>query len=86
VEEGSGTGVSRYRGPVGGPGEGVLPTENFEKWMKGSLGMGRLSLKRLAAEDFEGGLLYWGPWKIRYERLQIRASLSTGAPLSPTGT
>jgi hypothetical protein len=26
--------------------------------------MGRLSLKTLTAEGFEGGLLYWGPWRM----------------------
>jgi len=30
VEEGSGTGVSPYRDPVGKPGEGGLSTGNFE--------------------------------------------------------
>jgi len=30
VEEGSGTGVSPYRGPVGAPGEGGPSTGNFE--------------------------------------------------------
>jgi hypothetical protein len=32
--------------------------------MKGALGIGHLSLKRLAVEDAEGGLLYRTPWKI----------------------
>jgi hypothetical protein len=49
-------------------------TGDFERWMKGTLGMERFSLKRLIAEGLWGGLLYWGPWK-------IRASLSIGAPL-----
>jgi hypothetical protein len=30
VEEGSGTGVSPYRGPIGEPGEGGPSTSNFE--------------------------------------------------------
>jgi hypothetical protein len=30
VEEGSGTGVFPYRGPIGGPGEGAPSTGNFE--------------------------------------------------------
>ena len=40
VEESSGMGVSPYRGP----GEGGPSTRNFERWMKGALGMGHLSL------------------------------------------
>jgi len=36
--------------------------------------MGRLSLKRLTAISFEGGLLYWGPWVIK-GRLWRQASL-----------
>jgi hypothetical protein len=40
VEEGSRTGVSPYRGP----GEGGLSTRNIERWMKGAVGMGCLSL------------------------------------------
>jgi len=35
----------------------------------------------LSEEAQCGGLIYWGPWKICYERLWIRASLSIGAPL-----
>ena len=33
--------------------------------MKGALGKGHLSLKRLTAEGFEGGLLYWEPWVMK---------------------
>ena len=40
VEEGSGTGVCRYKGPIGGHGEGDPATGNFERWMKGFLGIG----------------------------------------------
>jgi hypothetical protein len=40
----------------------------FERQMKGALGMGHLSLKRLTAEGLEGGLLYWVPWVMK-ERL-----------------
>jgi len=58
VEEGSGTGVFPYRGPAGGLGDGGPSTGNFERWMKGAVGMGRLSLYRLTVEDLEGGLLY----------------------------
>jgi hypothetical protein len=41
VEEGSGRGVSPYRGPIGGPGEGVGQLGSVR--MKGSLGMEHLS-------------------------------------------
>jgi hypothetical protein len=74
----SGRDVSRYRGPVGGPGEGGPSTGNFERWMKGSVGMERLSLKRLTAEDREEGLLCWVPWVMK-GRLWGRASLLMGA-------
>jgi hypothetical protein len=73
-------GVSQYRGPGGGPGEGRPFTVNFERWMKGSLLMVRLSLKRLTAEDIEGGVLYWVPW-IMKGRLWGRESLFMGAQL-----
>jgi len=44
--------------------------------------MERFSLKRPSAEGLWAGLLYWGPCKICYERLWIRASVSIGAPLA----
>ena len=50
VEEGSGMGLSPHRCPVWGPVVGGPSTVNFERWMKGALGMGQLSLKRLTAE------------------------------------
>jgi hypothetical protein len=52
---------------------------NIERWMKGALGMGRLSLKRLTAEGLEGGLLYWVPWVMK-ERLWGWVSLFTEGP------
>jgi hypothetical protein len=45
--------------------EGGLSTGDFERWLKGALGKGHLTLKRLTAEDLEGGLLYWGPWVMK---------------------
>jgi len=53
--------------------------------MNGALQMEHLSLKRLSAEGLWGGLLYWEPWNIFYERLQIQASLSVGAPFKSKG-
>jgi len=44
--------------------EGGSSTRDFERWMKGALGMERLALKRLSGEGLKGRLLYWGPWKI----------------------
>ena len=80
VEESSGTVVSPYRGPVGGPREGSPSTGSVERWMKGALGMGRFSLKRLTAAGLEGRLLYGVPW-VKKERLWGRASLFMGAEL-----
>jgi hypothetical protein len=47
--------------------------------MKGALGMGRLSLKRLTVEGLEGGLLYWVPWVMK-GRLWGWVSLFMGGP------
>jgi len=80
VEEGSGTGVSPYRGPLRGPREGGPSIGNFERWMNGAVRMGRLSLKRLTAEGCEGGLLYW-VLSVMKGRLWVRASLFTGVQL-----
>jgi hypothetical protein len=35
-------------------------TRDFERWMKGALGMECFSLKRLSSEGVWGGLLCWG--------------------------
>jgi hypothetical protein len=48
--------------------------------MKGALGMGSLSLKRLTVEGLEGGLLYWVPWVMK-GRLWGQTSLFKGAQL-----
>jgi len=80
VEEGSGMGVSPYRSPIWGPGEGDPSTGSLERWMNGALGMGRLSLKRLTAEGLKGGLLYWVPWVMK-GRLWGQASLFKWAQL-----
>ena len=41
--------------------EGGLSTGDFDRRIKGALGMGRLSLKRLTAE----GSFYWAPWVMK---------------------
>jgi len=79
VEEGSGTGVSPYRGPIWGPGEGGPSTGKFTM-DEGSYWMGCLSPKRLTAEGLEGGLLYSVPWVMK-GRLWGRASLFMAAQL-----
>ena len=43
--------------------------------------MGHLSPRELYEGSLQGGLLYWGPWRMCKGRLWERASLSTGAPL-----
>jgi hypothetical protein len=58
--------------------EGGSSTEDFERWIKGALGMGRLSLKRLTAEGLAGG--HWDPWVIK-ERLWGRPPLFMRAQL-----
>jgi len=57
-------GISFHRGFVGEPGRGHAYL-GFDRWMKGALGMEHLSMKSLSGESLDGGLLYWGPWKIR---------------------
>ena len=54
--------------------EGGSSTVDFERWMKGALGMGHLSLKRLIAEGLEG------PWVMK-GRLWKQAPLFMGAQL-----
>jgi hypothetical protein len=58
-----GTGISLYGGSEGQPGVG-LSTGDFERWLKGALEVGRLSLWELCEGYLEGGLHCWGPWSI----------------------
>ena len=39
--------------------EGGSSTRDFERWMKGALGMEHLSLRELCEGNLKGGLLYW---------------------------
>jgi hypothetical protein len=62
-------------------------TGDFERWMKGALGMERLSLKRLRGV----GLGVWGAPSLgtlegMLSKARKWASLSAGAPLQPRGT
>jgi len=61
-------------------------TRDFERRMKGALGMGLLSLMRLCGGGLGVELLHWEPWKVCSDSLQIWASLSMGAPIVPRGT
>jgi len=69
--------------PLGDLGGGPC-IGNFERWMKGALGMGHLSLKRLTAEGLEEGFLYWVPWVMK-GRLWGWASLFIGGSGGQTG-
>jgi len=58
-----GTGISLHGGSVGQPGVGSS-TGDFERWLKGALEVGHLSLWELCKGNLEGGLPCWGPWRI----------------------
>jgi hypothetical protein len=49
--------------PLGNLEEGST-TRDFQRWLKGSLEVERLSLRELCEENLEGGLPCWGPWRI----------------------
>jgi len=55
-------------------------TVDFEILLKGALGKGCVSLKRLTVEGLQGELLYWGPW-VMNGWLWRRASRFMGAQL-----
>jgi len=78
VEEGSGTGTSPYRGPIGGPGErgGGSIYRELTEMDEGESRNGA----SLSEEAHCGGLLYWVPWVMK-GRLWGQASLSIGTPL-----
>ena len=75
VEEGSRMGLSPHRCPVWGPGEWGPSTVNFERWMKGAVGMGHLS-----EEAHCGSILCCVHWAMKGS-LWGRASLFMGAQL-----
>jgi hypothetical protein len=84
VKEGSGDGHLSPRGPHLGKLEGSPFTEDFERWMKeGSRSVVSLSLslREPCEGNLEGGLLYWGLWRICTGRLWRRASVSIGAQM-----
>ena len=51
------TGISFQRGPAGERGSF---TRDFERWMKGALEVGRLSLRELCEGNLEGGVPLMG--------------------------
>jgi hypothetical protein len=55
-----GTGISLHESSVGQPGVG-LSTGDFERWLKGALGVGCFSLWERSEGTLEGRLPYWGP-------------------------
>ena len=69
------TGIAFHRGSHMGNLEEGSSTGDFGRRLKGTLGMGLLSLKRLRGGVL-GELLPWGPWKICPDSLWIWASLS----------
>jgi hypothetical protein len=72
-------GISFHRAPFGDLEES-LPTGDFERWMKGALGMKHLSLKRLSGEGFEGRPPLLGTVEDMLRKAPD-PSLSIGAPL-----
>jgi len=57
VEEGSGTSLSPYRGPIRGRG---APTGNFKNYRKGGSGFGASHSVGALLEEPGEGLLCWG--------------------------
>jgi hypothetical protein len=68
-----GTGISFHGVSVGQPGVG-LSTGHFERWLKGALEVGHFSLLELCKGNLEGGLPFWGPWRIGKKALEMGIS------------
>ena len=73
------TGSSFHGGSAGQPGVGSS-TGDFERWLKGTLEVGHLSLLELCDRNLEGGHLCWVPWRIG-RKSSGDASVSIGDPL-----
>jgi len=56
-------------------------TRDFERWLKGALEVGRLSLWELCEGHLERRLHCWGTPKDMLNKALERASVSIGAPL-----
>jgi hypothetical protein len=61
--EGSGRGSSLSGGSFGQPGVG-LSTGDSDRWLKGAVEVGRLSLSGIGEGNLEGELPCWGTWRI----------------------
>jgi hypothetical protein len=75
-----GMGISPYGGSVGQPGVSS-PTGDFETWLRGSLGVVRLSLWELCEGNLEGWLPLLGTLKICRKALETGISLHRGPVL-----
>ena len=85
VEKALETGISFRSGPVWGNWRRARLRGTLREGWRGLWGWD-FSLWRGSVEGALGGeLLHWGPWKIRSDSLQIRASLSVGAPTELRG-
>jgi len=73
------TGISPHRGPIGNLLEG-LSTGDFERRMKGALGMDHLTLKRLRERASRGGASFTGD-PGRYVKKALGMGVSIGATL-----
>jgi len=78
-----GIGISLYGGSVGQPGVGSS-TGDFESWMKGALGMGHLSLKRLRGRGLKGSSFTGDPGRY-VEKVSGYGHLSPWRPLPSEG-
>jgi hypothetical protein len=56
-------GFSLHGGSVGQHEVGSS-TGDCERWLKGALEVGHLSVWELCERNLEGGLPCWGPWRI----------------------
>jgi len=77
-------GISLCGGSVGQPGVGSS-TGDFERWMKGALGMERLSLKRLRGGGL-GGTPSLGTLEDMLRKSPDTGISLHGAPFHPWGT
>jgi len=73
-------GISLHGGSVGQPGVGSS-TRDFERWLKGVLEVGRLSLWELCEGNLERRLHCWGTPKDMLSKALELESVPIGAPL-----
>jgi hypothetical protein len=85
VEKALETGISFHKGPHLGNLEEGSSTRDSESWMKGTMGMKQLSLKRLHGGGLGGSSFTGDPGRY-VKKVWIWASLSMGAPFHSRGT